>query len=261
MASSTRGLNILTPSIGCLSNLFLQEAVRVLKPAGILEIIEEDVIFPYRVLPDESSRNFDMPSRSTAAPVSINGDHESSGSSGDHSIRTFPAASTRRPLSIMVPKTLNPRTRSRSLGASSNNVPPNIPYVKSTYSRSSSASTFSAHSSEWVSILPTFTTSEAEALGISLRDPRDHSILYHAWNSMLDQRFISKLYSVASNHPSDASVASKPTSLLAFYLTIHLDSVRSHEPLQIIAPPPSYSAQTRQSSLPSPGNRMFMMFN
>jgi hypothetical protein len=49
------------------------------------------------------------------------------------------------------------------------------------------------------------------------------------------------------------SVASKPTSLLAFYLTIHLESVRSHEPLQIIAPPPSYLLQTRQSDPPSPG--------
>lgn len=49
------------------------------------------------------------------------------------------------------------------------------------------------------------------------------------------------------------SVASKPTSLLAFYLTIHLDSVRSHDPLQIIAPPPSYLSRTRQSGPPSPG--------
>jgi hypothetical protein len=158
-----------------------------------LEIIEEDVIFPYRALPDDSSHNCDAITRSTATSVSIHGDHESSGSSGDHSIRTYPAASTRRPLSVVVPKTLNPRTRSRSLGASSNNVPPNIPYVKSTYSQPSAASNFSAYSSEWINVLPTLTTSESEALGLSARDPRDHTILYHAWNAMLDQRFISKL--------------------------------------------------------------------
>lgn len=164
----------------------------MLKPGGILEIIEEDTVFPYRALPEDSSHNSDTMSRSTAASVSVHGDHDSSGSSGDHSIRTFPAASTRRPLSIVVPKTLNPRTRSRSLGASSNNVPQNIPSIKSTSSQLSASTSFSSHSSEWMSILPALTTSEAEALGIPVRDPRNHSVLYHAWNAMLDQRFIGK---------------------------------------------------------------------
>jgi hypothetical protein len=38
----------------------------------------------------------------------------------------------------------------------------------------------------------------------------------------------------------------KPTSLLSFYLSFHLQSIRSHEPIQVIAPQPSYVAEHRR---------------
>lgn len=206
----------------------LEEAVRVLKPGGSLEIIEEDLIFPFRAPSNDGTQSS---SRSTTTSFSINGDTESSGSSGDHSVKTHPPSS-RRPLSAVVPRNLNPRTRSRSLGASSNNTASSVTYVKSAYGQSP----FPHQATEWMGMLPSLTASEAASLGVSLRDPRDHSILYQAWNRMLDQRFIT----------------TKPTSLLAFYLTIHLESVKSHEPLQIIAPLPSYLSRSRQPATPPP---------
>ena len=167
----------------------------MLKPGGSLEIIEEDLTFPFRA-PSADSKH--SSSRSTVASISMHSDHESSGSSGEHSIRTFPAASSRRPLSVVVPRNLNPRTRSRSLGASTNSNPPNIPYVKTSYNHSS-ASGFPVQSSEWINLLPSLTAAEAASLGIPLRDPRDHTILHNAWNEMLDQRFISESISLFGN--------------------------------------------------------------
>lgn len=188
VAPITRGLISFLRLLHIL-NTTLQEAVRVLKPGGTLEIIEEDLIFPFRAPSDDGSH---QSGRSTTASFSMNSDHESSGSSGEHSVRTFPAASSRRPLSVMVPRNLNPRTRSRSLGATTNSSnPTTTSYAKGAYNPPATYG-FSTQPSEWIAMLPSLTAAEAANLGISLRDPRDHSILYHAWNGMLDQRFISK---------------------------------------------------------------------
>lgn len=202
----------------------------MLKPGGVLEILEEDIIFPFRapedkVIPKESlDFNHD---RSAATSISIHGEKEGSGPSAPpstaghsttHSVQSHPthfysqsgsttSTSSRRPLSIVVPKTLNPRTRSRSLGSHNNSSTPNFTVTRPS-ATASVPSSYTSHTRTYTHANSHTHTSgsqfrthkgpisgtafiEAEKTGKPLRDPRDHSILSQAWNSMLDDRFIS----------------------------------------------------------------------
>jgi hypothetical protein len=162
--------------------------VRVLKPNGIFEIIEEDIIFPCRQSSEDYIPPLDTNSRSTAASTSIHGDQDSSGSSAaDHSILPVSKPPSRRPISIMVPKTLSSRTRSRSLGSQSSNASANVAAIKSAIANAP----VSAMPHQFNN-LPALSPLESEKLGIPLRDPLDHSILNTAWYAMLDDKFISE---------------------------------------------------------------------
>ncbi|CCA70775.1 hypothetical protein PIIN_04710 [Serendipita indica DSM 11827] len=186
----------------------LEEVYRVLRPGGALEVVEEDIIFPFRPAPESMA--------STPPSVSAHGDLDnSSGSSAaGHSVRSAPhAASGRRPISIMVPKTLNPRMRSRSLGYNNVQIPS---VVQSVSTMPTSSGRVSLASQEEFQMIIT----NSDKMNTTLRDPRDHTILHRAWEQMLDDRFIS----------------ANPTSLLSFYLSLHFSSVHSHEPIQVLAP-------------------------
>jgi hypothetical protein len=116
------------------------------------------------------------------------------------------STSSRRPLSIVVPKTLNPRTRSRSLGSHHNNSTPNFSVTRPTATANATANGPSSYTTHTRTNTHTSgsqfqkppgpisgtTYIEAEKNGKPLRDPRDHTILSQAWNTMLDDRFISR---------------------------------------------------------------------
>jgi hypothetical protein len=158
-------------------------------PGGIVEIIEEDILFPFAPS-QEYNYVADVNCSSPSPSVSVHGDPESSGSSGiDHSITSVPLLSSRRPLSIIVTKSLNPRTRSRSLGAHNSQVAQAV--VNATIK--TAIPPVPAYPPQYApTTLPTSSLLEAERLGLPLRDPRDHSILFSAWHAMLDDRFISE---------------------------------------------------------------------
>ncbi|KAG9053357.1 hypothetical protein FS842_008311 [Serendipita sp. 407] len=214
-------------------NQVIEDAVRVLRPGGVLEIIEEDSIFPFQPTPDqlnsmEKARDSAPPSSSSHA------DHDTSGSSvAGHSVRSVPQPPiSRRPISIMIPKTLNPRTRSRSLG-SQNSSTVVLPPSSKMPPQSGPPSSHHSTSSRDETPIPF-----VEKARPSTRDPRDHTILHQAWHNMLDDRFIMP----------------KPTSLLSFYLPSHpdLQSVLSHEPIQVVAPRPSFSTRLHDAIPSSP---------
>ncbi|KAG7089484.1 hypothetical protein E1B28_011164 [Marasmius oreades] len=182
----------------------LEEVLRVMKPGAVLEIIEEDLIFPSgefsRPRPQPAPLNIDLPiidsfpSGSVSARSSITSSNPWISSQDDLSLES----STKKP-------NLSPLQESPT----STSSPP------STYSTSKSP--LSSRSYSYIlppTPIPTFAYQS---------HPQDHSRLKSAWEAMLSHRFL----------------ASQLVTVLPFYLSSCFTDVKTHAPLNIPLPPNS----------------------
>ncbi|KAL0577129.1 hypothetical protein V5O48_004843 [Marasmius crinis-equi] len=191
----------------------LEEVLRVMKPGAVLEILEEDLIFPFA----ESSRPRPKPTPLTI-DLPISSDSLPSG-----------AASSRSSIA-----SANPWMNSQDDDSSENSTKrPNLsPLQESPTSTSPPPSTYSipksplslrSHSSHIpASPIPTTFVYQSH--------PQDHTRLKSAWEAMLSHRFL----------------PSQLTTVLPFYLSSCFSDVKTHAPLLIPLPPNSL-ASSRQS--------------
>lgn len=180
----------------------LQEVSRVLKPGGIVEIIEEDLIFPSGKF--QSNAPYEPFGESTLSiPLSIMDSNLNSTSV----VLTSASATSVLTNGRSTKSVKSTARKSVRIMTPTEEIPP-LPLIDDS-ERPSSLS------------MPAPTVPDYE----SLLHPQDHNKLKQAWNNMLLNRFL----------------ASKVVSVLQLYLSTEFGNVQTHPPLQIPLPPNSDS--------------------
>ncbi|KAF5382161.1 hypothetical protein D9615_004452 [Tricholomella constricta] len=197
-------------------NVF-EEVARVMKSGGVIEVIEEDPIFPCAQPPQRASRTRPRPSQ-----ISIDLPPFNSLPSG-----TLSSKSTMTVMSDPWSATLDERFELNS--------------PKSTYTLNSFTQSTAPSPQPTLSELHPYLSYTPREPSMSepnrTPDPRDHSKLKAAWDAMLYSRFL----------------AANPLSVLPFYLSSSFVDVKSNPPLKVLLPPNSSAdgASTSRSSAES----------
>ncbi|KAK1231581.1 hypothetical protein PQX77_005315 [Marasmius sp. AFHP31] len=189
----------------------LEEVSRVMKPGAVLEIIEEDLIFPS----GEISRSRPRPTLTIDLPIS-----DSIPSARSSIASANPWISSQDDLSET--STKRPNLSPLQESPTSTSSPPSAyPMPKSPLSlRTNSSYTLAS------------TLSSTPIPSSSYQShPQDHSRLQSAWDAMLSHRFL----------------PSQLTTVLPFYLSSCFTDVQSHLPLNIPLPPNSPSSRVPRS--------------
>ncbi|KAK7463533.1 hypothetical protein VKT23_006881 [Stygiomarasmius scandens] len=196
----------------------LEEISRVMKSGAVLEIIEEDLIFPYcqsaRPRPERPPLIVDFPIPDSISPgtlssrSSLNTVSSATIWSGidDHSDITLKKSGLsplqESPQSIFAPSKFSPKSplsiKSQSTFPSRGQTPTHLSF-------------------------PTPAPQQPATPYISQSHPQDHSRLKAAWDAMLSSRFLPP----------------RLITVLPFYLSSCFDNVVSHQSLQIPLPPNS----------------------
>ncbi|KAJ7593263.1 hypothetical protein C8J56DRAFT_930700 [Mycena floridula] len=191
----------------------LEEVSRVMKRGGIVEIIEEDLIFP--------CAPYTRP-RQRPPPISV--DFRQSDSSPSSAISVRSRSSSTLPIADNWPNSAatdayEPSLKKRPSLSPLAEVPPPLPPPQ-------------ARASMWPSLRSTlsFESDDGTDSGHEFH-PQDHSRLKAAWDSMLTNRFLT---------PNIINV-------LPFYLSSCFVDVQSHNPLQIPLPSNSTHSALRLS--------------
>ncbi|KAJ7644197.1 hypothetical protein FB45DRAFT_735765 [Roridomyces roridus] len=234
-----------------------EEIVRVLKPGGAFELIEEDLFFPGKTADDESDSDSDVasdmlfgaipatpprtPPRELKKTPSTR--HSFQGrTSGPLRLNTTSTASLHGPGSSTAAR-VKPRGYSTStLVPSLNNHTP-APWTPPTQSTGAGTAK------------PSIAPFLLRSLPKPPPNPRDHSLLEGIYNEMNATRFINL----------------SPLSLLANLVGLYFKDVRTHPPLQLTFPPPlakppieeltedeTDSDDARDAIIPSPRRRQSM---
>ncbi|KAG5646984.1 hypothetical protein DXG03_001707 [Asterophora parasitica] len=178
-----------------------EEVARVMKPGGVIEVIEEDPIFPCaqpppRTRPRPSPISIDLPLLDSATTSTLSSKSMSTFMSDPWSATLDERFELNSPKSTYTLHSFPPPTFPIH-----QTLPETHPYL--TYTpRTGSLSEPSTHAA----------------------DPRDHSKLEAAWDAMLYSRFI----------------ASKPLSVLPFYLSSSFIDVKANPPLKVVLPANSF---------------------
>ncbi|ESK94713.1 hypothetical protein Moror_14272 [Moniliophthora roreri MCA 2997] len=182
----------------------LEEVSRVMKPGAVLEIIEEDLIFPY----GEFSRPRPRPS-----PLTIDLPMNDSPISGTVSARSSLASSNPW---ISSQEDLLDFTSKKTNLSPLQESPTSLSPPPSTHSIPRTPHSLRSHSSHFLP-QPTIPNPSYQS------HPQDHSRLKSAWDAMLSQRFLTP----------------QLVTVLPFYLSFCFTDVKTHPPLQIELPPNS----------------------
>ncbi|KAJ6521313.1 hypothetical protein B0H19DRAFT_1204046 [Mycena capillaripes] len=202
----------------------LEEVSRVLKCNGILEIIEEDLIFP--CLPPR-------PSRLALPPLNLDFIPRERKDSAP------PSAFSTRSSNTMISDLWSPESPDDQRVQKK----PSLPTLPETYSTDSSSrrdSTFDTGSLTSSSLEPslsrlgrdnTFFPGQDEMVAPD-HHPEDHTRLKAAWDAMLSRRFL----------------AASVITVLPFYLSSFFDNVQTYPSIQISIPPSSTSPDSGSRS-------------
>ncbi|KAF9267849.1 hypothetical protein L218DRAFT_894059 [Marasmius fiardii PR-910] len=187
----------------------LEEILRVMKPGAVLEIIEEDLVFPCgefsRPRPRPTPLNIDIltadsfPSGTVSGRSSLASSNPWISSQDDLSLENF----TKKP-------NLSPLQESP---ISTSSPPSTSSFPKSPFSLRSYSNSIIAPPSPMSPTPPPAYQSH----------PQDHARLKSAWEAMLSRRFL----------------ASQLVTVLPFYLSSCFTDVKTHPPLNIPLPPNS----------------------
>ncbi|GLB40314.1 putative ubiE/COQ5 methyltransferase family protein [Lyophyllum shimeji] len=180
----------------------LEEVARVMKPGAVIEVIEEDPIFPCVQLPQRvpmirpqpSPISIDLPPLETAPRSALSSKSSTTVFSDPWSATLDDRFELNSPKSTLTLNSLTPPA-------------------------SSAQSTYREHHPCPPHTIPVPSISEPDRPA----DPRDHSKLKAAWEAMLSSRFI----------------ASNPLSVLPFYLSSIFVDVQLRPPLKVPLPPNS----------------------
>ncbi|KAF7374822.1 Methyltransf-25 domain-containing protein [Mycena sanguinolenta] len=199
----------------------LEEVSRVMRPDGVLEMIEEDLIFP--CVPPRPSRN-------TLAPLNLNFPPRERKDSAPPS-----AFSTRSSNTIFSDYSNSPAPESPDDQRVQKK--PSLPTLPETGSDSSHRDSLpyegSLNLEASLSRRETFFPQDMEAVTPDLdHHPEDHTRLKTAWDAMLSRRFLA---------PSLITV-------LPFYLSSCFENVQTHHSLQIHLPPGSKGPENESRS-------------
>ncbi|KAK7050896.1 hypothetical protein VNI00_005008 [Paramarasmius palmivorus] len=190
----------------------LEEVYRVMKPGAVLEIIEEDLIFPYgefsRPRPRPSPLTTDLPITDSNGPGTM--------SSRSSLASANPWVSSQDDLFDFTMSSKKTNLPPLEESPTSIYSPPSISSPPSTHSIPKTPHSIRSHSSNY---LPQPTIPSPSYQG----HPQDHSRLKSAWDAMLSQRFLTP----------------QLITVLPFYLASLFTGVKSHPPLQIQLPPNS----------------------
>ncbi|KAG6862489.1 hypothetical protein C0995_000035 [Termitomyces sp. Mi166 len=181
------------------------EAARVLKPGGVIEVIEEDPIFPCEVRQPLWAANHGNSSMTLVnrSPSIVN--------------RSPSTLATSSPLIRSDPSSVTLDERCEPTEPSPNNLSSStIPYLPAKPPNSTYPASHTVHDSPKTPKRPTTPTDRSS-------DLQDHSRLKAAWDALLASRFI----------------AEKPLSVLPFYLSSLFVDVQSMPPVKVLLPPNS----------------------
>ncbi|KAF9456760.1 hypothetical protein BDZ94DRAFT_1302338 [Collybia nuda] len=187
-----------------------EEVARVMKSGGVLEIIEEDPIFPCELPLQHTTRP-----KPRLLPITVNPSPLSEATfSGTYSSKSSATLTSDPSWSSTLDQRFDLRSSKSALSLVS--LSPTLS-PRSPVSPSSSTNNFATRESF---------SSDVD----SITDPRDHSKLKEAWEAMLTVKFLSR----------------NLLSILPFYLSSTFVDVRTNPPLKIILPPSSYHLQQIQ---------------
>ncbi|KAF7336691.1 Methyltransf-25 domain-containing protein [Mycena venus] len=198
----------------------LEEVSRVMMPNGILEIIEEDLIFP--CVPPR-------PSRLTLPPLSLDFIPRERKDSAP------PSAFSSRSSNTMFS---DPWNSPESPDEHRVQKKPSLPTLPETNSDSSHHRDSIPYEVGSINLEPSLTRRETtffpQDMEVVTPDhhPEDHTRLKTAWDAMLSRRFL----------------ASSVITVLPFYLSSFFENVQTHPSLQIQLPPSSTSPDTGSRS-------------
>ncbi|KAI0077929.1 hypothetical protein K474DRAFT_1706959 [Panus rudis PR-1116 ss-1] len=182
-----------------------QEIRRVLRPGGVLEILEEDMIFPRGKVKAETEFEDNM----LSVPLTTS-------TSSIRSLGTTSTISSTSPSTVHPPPIPPPTPSPRKSEAPTLLLKP----MRSRESKSNS----SRGSGMRVQGSNGYKSSDAQSLDFAeLLDPRDHRKLEEAWCNMLQSRFLS----------------SRPLSVIPLYLSAEFRDVQTHPTLHVPLPPNS----------------------
>ncbi|TBU42365.1 hypothetical protein BD309DRAFT_963122 [Dichomitus squalens] len=190
----------------------LEECSRVLAPGGILEIIEEDLLFPAG-----RTRRQDADS-SSRLRASSTGGHLS----GER-LRSDSIASRLTTLTMQT----SPTVHTLASSASSSSLLLTTERTSNSTSLDTLASSFS---SRLRSLSGSGSGSGSALLAPDAAFRQDHARLRNAWEEMLDERFLSH----------------KLLNVLQFYLSSAFSSVHAHPTMYVLLPPPSHARDDRE---------------
>ncbi|KIK63000.1 hypothetical protein GYMLUDRAFT_242078 [Collybiopsis luxurians FD-317 M1] len=191
----------------------LEEVSRVMKPGAVLEILEEDLLFPYC----HAARRRPQP-----APLDVDILPSESLPSTRSSITAYSSSPWGRSQEDLMDGSLQKKSSLSTLQESpTSTLPIHLSHFspKSTFSHRSNSSNFVPRVSQIPSFLPPPQSSSFET------HPQDHSRLKAAWDAMLSHRFL----------------APQLITVLPFYLSSFFVDIKTHPTLMIPLPPNSSS--------------------
>ncbi|KAF5367526.1 hypothetical protein D9758_003609 [Tetrapyrgos nigripes] len=219
----------------------LEEISRVMKSGAILEIIEEDLIFPYcQSARSRPERPRPSPLTVIDLPISVSESNSSDTISSRNSLNTLSSSTLWSAFDEPADGTLSrklsltPLLESPALSFNGSRFSPKSPFsIKSHSTFPSRGSTPTIPSP--VTSLPI--SEEPPSYNVITPHPQDHSKLKAAWDAMLSHRFL----------------APRVVTVLLFYLSSCFVDVKSHPSLHIPLPPNSGVGPPTQSQRTSRG--------